>query len=427
MWLEAAGQIFFTLSVGIGVVLTYASYLSRRDDVVLSGLTGASANELAEVILGGTIVIPAAFLFFGQAQMAEVAKSSPFDLGFVTMPLIFERLPVLDLFGAALPTGNLFGALWFLLLFLAGITSSVSLAQPAVAFLKDELGITKRKAAILFIVVTFVLCQPVILFYGNGVLGELDFWGGTFCLVLFATIETILFGWFFGIDKAWTEMHYGADLRVPRLYRYVIKYVTPIFLLVILAAWFLQRGPAAIRPGNIRDWPGLCSKLCTHSPSEDVDGPPIVAFLPREALDAANQVRRELKIEWKQKQAVLNGLNHLLEEPALCFVPSLGDLTLPDSVQRFLETDRAKWSKADVAWLNRSLLEAAFPAEIGQRRAKIVEVILMVDVPDPDRPYILGTRIMLLVLLVGLFVGLQIAWRKRRDIWDRTQPLEDQP
>lgn len=63
VWLEAAGQIFFTLSVGIGMILTYASYLSKGDDVVLSGLTATGANEFAEVILGGSIIIPAAFVF----------------------------------------------------------------------------------------------------------------------------------------------------------------------------------------------------------------------------------------------------------------------------------------------------------------------------------------------------------------------------
>jgi SNF family Na+-dependent transporter len=282
VWLEAAGQIFFTLSVGIGVILTYASYLSRRDDVALSGLSAASANELAEVILGGTIVIPAAFVFFGPELMQRIAREGAYDLGFVTMPLIFGQIPL----------GAVFGGLWFLLLFLAGVTSSISLAQPAVAFLTDELGISKRKAAILFIVVSFVLCQPAIFFLGHGVLGELDFWGGTFCLVLFATIETILFGWVFGIDKAWDELHYGADITIPRFYRYIIKYVTPLFLLAILVAWTYQKWGAVIR---------------------------------------------------------------------------------------------------------------------------------MKDVKDADRPYIIATRLMLVLLFVGLAIVLKIAWKKRRDVWDRTE------
>jgi SNF family Na+-dependent transporter len=92
VWLAAAGQIFFTLSVGIGVIITYASYLSKGDDVVLSGLTAASFNEFAEVILGGSIVIPLAFAFFGHGGAQEVAQSGSFNIGFVTMPLIFSRL-----------------------------------------------------------------------------------------------------------------------------------------------------------------------------------------------------------------------------------------------------------------------------------------------------------------------------------------------
>jgi len=127
VWLAAAGQIFFTLSVGIGVILTYASYLKKADDVALSGLTAVSTNEFAEVILGGSIVIPAAYVFFGPVEIVNIANSGAFNLGFVTMPLILQKIN----FSA------LFGFIWFLLLFLAGITSSVSLIEPAVAFMED--------------------------------------------------------------------------------------------------------------------------------------------------------------------------------------------------------------------------------------------------------------------------------------------------
>ncbi|MEW6040936.1 MAG: sodium-dependent transporter, partial [Elusimicrobiota bacterium] len=229
-WLAAAGQIFFTLSVGIGVILTYASYLKKGDDVVLSGLTSVSMNEFAEVLLGGSIVIPAAFAFFGPVGIVEVAKSGAFNLGFVTMPLIFSKIPL----------GALCGFLWFLLLFLAGITSSISLAQPAIAFLEDEFRVSRKKAIIIFGVSSFILCQPAILFLGRGVVNEMDFWGGTFALVVFAAIETILFGWIFGMDRAWEEVHHGADLRIPKIYRFIIKYVTPLFLIFIIAFWFLQ-------------------------------------------------------------------------------------------------------------------------------------------------------------------------------------------
>lgn len=231
VWLAAAGQIFFTLSVGIGVILTYSSYLSHGDDVVLSGLTAATTNEFAEVILGGSIVIPAAFAFFGPIGATAAANSGAFNLGFVTMPLIFGKIPL----------GGIFSLLWFLLLFLAGITSSVSLAEPAIAFAKDEFKLDRKKAVAIFAIITFILCQPAIFFLGKGVVDELDFWGGTFCLVVFGLIEIILFAWVFGIDKAWEEIHHGAELTIPRFYRFIIKYITPLFLIFILGFWFIQQ------------------------------------------------------------------------------------------------------------------------------------------------------------------------------------------
>jgi SNF family Na+-dependent transporter len=241
VWLEAAGQIFFTLSVGIGVILTYASYLSKGDDVVLSGLTATSINELAEVILGGSIVIPAAFIFFGPVDIKAIAQSGVFNLGFVTMPLVLNRLPLAELLGF----------FWFFLLFLAGITSSVSLAQPAIAFLEDEFKIDRKKAVGIFGVVTFILCQFPIFFLKNGVVDELDFWGGTFFLVIFATVEVILFAWIFGMENAWDEIHKGADMTIPRIYKYIIKYITPLFLFFILGMWFWQQWLPVILMKNV--------------------------------------------------------------------------------------------------------------------------------------------------------------------------------
>lgn len=243
VWLAATGQIFFTLSVGIGVILTYASYLKKGDDVALSGLTAVSMNEMAEIVIGGSIIIPAAFVFFGPMAVGDIASSGAFNLGFVTMPLIFTKMPFPEIMGF----------LWFALLFLAGVTSSVSLSQPAVAFMEDEFNISREKAVGIFGAVTFVLCNGAIFFLGKGVVDELDFWGGTFCLVLFATVEVILFGWIFGINKAWEEVHHGADMRLPRIYKYIIKYVTPVFLLFVLGSWMFQEWLPIMRMDNVTE------------------------------------------------------------------------------------------------------------------------------------------------------------------------------
>ncbi|MCX7941383.1 MAG: sodium-dependent transporter [Endomicrobia bacterium] len=241
VWLAAAGQIFFTLSVGIGVILTYASYLRRSDDVILSGLTSAATNEFVEVVLGGSIVIPAAFTFLGPEKTVEVATSGAFDLGFVTMPVIFKQVPL----------GGIFAFMWFILLFLAGITSSVSLAQPSIAFLEDEFDIPKKDAVLIYSVITFLLCQPSIFLLKYGVVDELDFWGGTFCLVLFGCVESILFSWVYGIDTAWEEMHSGADIKLPKIYKFVIKYITPVVLIVILISYLITDGINIILLRNV--------------------------------------------------------------------------------------------------------------------------------------------------------------------------------
>lgn len=242
VWLAAAGQVFFTLSVGIGVILTYASYLRREQDVVLSGLTSVATNELAEVILGGSIVIPVAVAFFGPTQIGEIARSGAFNLGFVTMPLMFQRVAC----------GPWFAVLWFGLLFLAGLTSSISLLQPAIAFMEDEFRLSRRRALAIVGAVAFLAAHAAIFGLGRGVLDEMDFWGGTFALVLFGTIEVILFTWVFGMDRAWEELHRGAELDIPPIFRFIMKYVTPAFLLLILGAWLIQQGIPVI---GLRDVP----------------------------------------------------------------------------------------------------------------------------------------------------------------------------
>lgn len=231
VWMAAAGQVFFTLSVGIGMILTYASYLDREDDVVLSGMTSVSLNEFAEVILAGSIVIPAAFVFMGPVGMIDIAKGGAFDLGFVTMPQIFSYMK----------GGWFFAFAWFLMLFIAGATSSVSMLQPAVAFVQDEFAISRRKATLIMAVLCFIACHAVIIGLGHGVLDELDFWSGTFFLVLLGTIEAVIFGWIFGIDRAWAEIHHGAEIKLPMIFKVVIKYITPSFLVTLLVTWTYQK------------------------------------------------------------------------------------------------------------------------------------------------------------------------------------------
>jgi len=232
VWLAATGQIFFTLSVGFGAIQTYASYLSKKDDVVLSGLATSSTNAFAEVILGGSIAIPVTVAFFGLMRTQEIAAGGAFDLGFFAMPIIFQQIPL----------GQLFSTLWFFLLFLAGITSAVAMAQPLMAFLQEEFKMARKSAAIAIGIAILFLSQPVIFFLKYGFLNEMDFWIGTLGLVVFAIIEVILFLWVFGHKNAWREITMGADIKIPKFFFFIMRYVTPVYLFVLLGFWFYQDG-----------------------------------------------------------------------------------------------------------------------------------------------------------------------------------------
>jgi NSS family neurotransmitter:Na+ symporter len=230
VWIAAAGQIFFTLSIGFGSLECYASYVRSKDDIALAGLSTAATNEFVEIIFGSMIAIPAAAIFFGPAQIQNVAQGGSFAIGMISMPEILR----------ATPGVTVFGTIWFLLLFFAAFTSSVSICQPIMAFLQDEVGVKRPVAAAILGLVWFLGTLPVIFFLKYGVLDEFDFWAGTIGLVVLSMVEVILFSWVFGLKKGWAELHQGAQIRVPAFFRFIMRYVTPVALLVIFFAWAWQ-------------------------------------------------------------------------------------------------------------------------------------------------------------------------------------------
>ncbi|HQB40025.1 MAG TPA: sodium-dependent transporter, partial [Deltaproteobacteria bacterium] len=227
VWLEASGQMFFTLSIGIGALLTYASYVKRRQDILMSSLSACAANEFAEVILGGTIVIPMAIVVYGAANIQEIASMGNLGLGFNTMPVIFGKMPL----------ASLLQSIWFSLLFFAGVTSSISVLQPAISFFEDEAGLCRSRAVGITAAVCFVMSLLAVFGLEAGAVDELDFWGGTLLLVLFGTLEAIVFAWIFGASRGWEELHAGASIRLPAFFRLILRWVTPLYLIVLLGAW----------------------------------------------------------------------------------------------------------------------------------------------------------------------------------------------
>jgi SNF family Na+-dependent transporter len=240
IWLIAAGQIFFTLSIGQEISV-YASYLKEDDDIALGPLTQSSINEFAEVIIGGTIAIPVIFYYMGgiRPQMME-----GYNIAFIAMPMVLEKMSF----------GGLFGALWFLLLFIAGITTILASCQSFITFLKDNFNYTNKKSTILTIAIVFILSLPPILWYSKGVFDEVDFWVGAFLLVIVSLIEVIMFAWIMGVDKAWVELNKGAKIKIPNFFKYIIKYVTPLFLIFMLLSWSITDAPYFVLHANIYVW-----------------------------------------------------------------------------------------------------------------------------------------------------------------------------
>lgn len=252
VWLAAAGQIFFTLSVGMGSIQCYASYLKKNDDIALNAMSAGWMNEFVEVVLGSAILIPIAIGYFGIDKVVEMVQHGGLGLGFRSLPYLFNQ------WGHVI--GAVAGVAFFGLLFFAGITSSLAMGTPVMGFLQDEFKWRRGPSAIAFGVVILILGLPTVFFFQQGVFDEYDYWAGTVSLVVFAMFEVILFSWVFGMDKGWKEISNGADIKIPIIYKFILKFITPVMLIIVFLG-------ALIRPVN-DDWSTIgTSKWELHSES----------------------------------------------------------------------------------------------------------------------------------------------------------------
>jgi SNF family Na+-dependent transporter len=251
VWMAAAGQVFFTMSLGMGIIWCYASYLKPKEDLVLSSLTASATNGFAEIIIGGTVVIPIAVIIAG-ANIEECAKLGTFGLGFQTMPYVFGTLPL----------GGVLQTVWFALLFFAGITSAISIIQPLISFCEDDLKFSRRKSVTTISTITFIGGLTAIFGLAAGTVDELDFWGGTFLLVVFGAIQALVFSFVLGRQKVKTDdgsedneafalMNEGSQLKLPCFFRPIIQYVCPAYLIILLVSFTLTDGLPLITLSNI--------------------------------------------------------------------------------------------------------------------------------------------------------------------------------
>jgi NSS family neurotransmitter:Na+ symporter len=241
VWLAAAGQIFFTLSIGMGTVQCYASYVEANEDIALNAMSAGWMNEFVEVVLGASIVIPIAVGYLG---LDWVIENAGFNMAFQTMPYLFNQ------WGAYL--APLAGFCWFGLLFFAGITSSLAFGTPWLGFMEDEYNWGRDRSAWSFGAIVLIMGLPTVFFYHQGVFDEYDYWAGTVALVVFALGESLLYS-MAGFNRGWTELNRGSDIFIPAIFKPIMRFVTPVLLLFVFLTSLLT--PA----GN--DWDQGFEKL----------------------------------------------------------------------------------------------------------------------------------------------------------------------
>jgi SNF family Na+-dependent transporter len=242
VWLMAAGQIFFTLSLGQAQIPAYASYMGENDDVARGPMIQTLLNEICEVVFGGCIAIPAIFFFFGSIS-AEMTEG--YNLAFIAMPKVMESMA----------GGRAFGVMWFLLLFIAGFTTIVSLLQPFISFLQDEFKVSRVKSVTITIALVFFFSNLPVLFYHQGVFDDMDFWAGSLLLVVVSLLEVLLFVSSFGANTL-EELNRGGKIRLPKGIFYIMKYITPAYLIFLLVGWLATSAPQYLALSNIYIWAG---------------------------------------------------------------------------------------------------------------------------------------------------------------------------
>ncbi len=224
--LQALGQSFFSLSLGMGTMITYGSYINRKADIGKLATT-ISLTDMCVAVLSGLAIFPAVF------SMGISPTSGP-DLVFITLPSVFNQMGI----------GYFISLIFFILLFIAAITSSVSLVEVIITYLKDEFKIRRPKGVVILTLILFVSCSFSALSQMEGstltIAGTplFDFYNnvsGMILMPLGGLLPVIFIGWFLAERKFRNEITNGGELRV-RLYhtlRFIIKFVAPIFIITL--------------------------------------------------------------------------------------------------------------------------------------------------------------------------------------------------
>lgn len=228
--LAAMGQLFYSMSLAMGIMVTYGSYM-KKETSLESSVRQIELFDTGVAFLAGLMIIPAVFTFSGGDR--SVLTTGP-GLMFVTLPKVFDSMQL----------GSAMGALFFLMVIFAALTSSISLMETIVSIFRDKFHWSRKGACIFVAVMSLILGAPSSLGFGvldfinvagMTVLDLMDFTSNSVLMPIVALFTCIFVGFFIRpetvIEEAETE---GIKFKAHRLFRIMIKWIAPIFLVLIL-------------------------------------------------------------------------------------------------------------------------------------------------------------------------------------------------
>ncbi|HRW58764.1 MAG TPA: sodium-dependent transporter [Chlamydiales bacterium] len=234
MVLVALGQAFFTLSLGQGTMVTYGSYLSKKEDIARSCLPVVLLNTLIALLMGIAV--------FSVVFTVKMPPQSGSALIFETLPIVFSKIPF----------GTLLSILFFVLIAIAAITSEISALEPVIAYFIDEKKWTRKKAATVSLIAAFLFGLPLTLSYSlfkNVLIWDMNLFdlvsnfSVNFLIPIGGLLAALLVGWRWGMDKAFESLHVthmSKDQKhfLNRYFFYTIKYLAPLAIAIILIKSF---------------------------------------------------------------------------------------------------------------------------------------------------------------------------------------------
>ena len=227
VWLGAYGQIFFSLTLGFGVMIAYASYIEKDSDINTNSWVVSFANCATSYLAGFAVFSILGYLAFSTGQpVKDVVESGP-GLAFIVYPTAIAMLP-----GGAVMQ-SLFGILFFLMLITLGIDSAFSLVEAIVTGIKDSFNVRRKTVTLWICVIGFFIGFLYSTKAGLYWLDVVDHWMN-WGLVIVGLLEAILIGWFFNIKEVSKDIDSTSQIKFGKLWIISVKYITPFVLLATI-------------------------------------------------------------------------------------------------------------------------------------------------------------------------------------------------